>query len=83
MTLSKKRKIIAVLATVGLAFFFLAPAVPVQGHTSVAASADSFGARHCRWKTINYTWLEYRSIGARLFGVGCRFVKYNFTTLCY
>jgi len=84
MTLSKKRKMIVISASLGLAFFFLAPVIPVQGQTSVPVPADSIVAKHCGLKTYDYTWLEFRSLGSHLFGFGYRFVKYNLTnTACF
>ncbi len=82
MTLSKKRKMIVISASVGLFFFFLAPVVPVQGQTTIPVPADSIVGRHCGWRTYNYTWLEFRSLGSHLFGFGYRFVKYDLGMIC-
>jgi hypothetical protein len=82
VTLSKKGKMLVISASVGLAFFFLAPVVPVQGQTSVPVPADSIVARHCGWKSYNYTWQEFKSFGSQLFGFGYQFVKYNQSLIC-
>ena len=82
IALSKKHRLLVISASVGLAFFFLAPVVPVRGQTSVPIPADSYVAIHCGWKTYNYTWLEFRSLGSHLFGFGYRFVKHDLGIIC-
>src|SRR3989442_1366154 len=52
MTLSKKRKMIVISASVGLFFFFLAPVVPVQGQTTIPVPADSIVGRQCRQESL-------------------------------
>ena len=79
---SKKRKVLVISASVGLAFFFLAPVFPVQGQTNVPIPAGSYVARHCGWKSYNYTWQEFKSFGSQLFGFGYQFVKYNQSLIC-
>ncbi|OLD35587.1 MAG: hypothetical protein AUI50_01665 [Crenarchaeota archaeon 13_1_40CM_2_52_14] len=82
VTLTKKQKTIVALASAGLVFFFLTPVVPVQGQTSIPIPADYYVARHCGWKAYNSTWLEFRSLGSHIFGLGYKFVAYNTPEPC-
>ncbi len=84
MTLSLKRTLTVTLAIAGLVvFFFLAPVVQLNGVTSVPVSADSPVAVHCGWKSYNYTWTEFRSLGYHVFGFGYRYIKYDYENFCF
>src|SRR2546428_14183102 len=82
MTLSKKRKMIVISASVGLFFFFLAPVVPVQGQTTIPVPADSIVGPHCGWTTYNYTWLEFKSFGSHLLRLVYKFCKDDLLMNC-